>query len=131
MTVEKVAINNINMEEKNNTFELDAENKSIGRVASEAAILLMGKNSPEYKRNLAPSVTVTIANASKAKIHPKRLLDKKYKSFSGYPGGLKETPMAKMIEKKGHEELFRIAVRGMLPANKLRSIMLKNLKVSE
>ena len=112
-------------------FTLDAEKKSIGRVASQAAILLMGKDKPNYKRNVAPSVKVNIVNISKASIHSKNMLDKKYKRFSGYPGGLKETTMEKVIEKKGYSEIMRMAVVGMLPSNKLRKIMMKNLILSE
>jgi len=110
---------------------IDAKEKSIGRIASQAAVFLMGKNTTSYKKHMAPSVKVHIVNASKAKVNPKRLDDKIYKSFSGYPGGLKEKPMGEVIAKKGYSELFRIAVKGMLPANKLRSIMMKNLEVTE
>jgi len=112
-------------------YTIDAQSKSLGRVASQVAVLLMGKNETTFARNVAPAVKVEIVNASKASIHPKKLEMKKYKSYSGYPGGLKETPMKKMIEKKGYSELFRIAVKGMLPSNKLRKDMMKNLKVTE
>jgi len=112
-------------------YTIDAQSKSLGRIASEAAVLLMGKNETDFARNVAPSVKVQIINASKASIHPKKLDMKKYKSYSGYPGGLKETPMKKVIEKKGYSELFRTAVNGMLPKNKLQSVMMKNLIITE
>ena len=112
-------------------YTIDAQNKSLGRVASEAAVVLMGKTDADYKPNVVKDVKVQIINASKAKIHPKKMDDKLYKRYSGYPGGLKETPMKKVVEKKGYSELFKMAVRGMLPANKLRPLMLKNLQVTE
>jgi large subunit ribosomal protein L13 len=112
-------------------YTLDATNKKIGRLASEAASLLMGKNTTVYARNVVPAVEVEIINASKATIPASKLEQKKYTTYSGYPGGLKETAMKRMIERKGHSELFRIAVYGMLPINKLRSRMIKNLKISE
>ena len=112
-------------------YTIDAKEKSIGRVASEAAVFLMGKNSPSYKRNVAPEVQVNIINAAEANIPLKKTKEKIYKRYSGYPGGLKEIPMQKIIEKKGVEEVFKIAVRGMLPANRLRKEMLSNLKISK
>lgn len=110
---------------------IDASNKSIGRVASEAALLLMSKDNVSYQRNVAPDIKVIINNASNALIHPKKMTDKMYKSYSGYPGGLKEVPMEKVIDKKGYSELFRKAVYGMLPTNKLRARMMKNLTINE
>jgi len=112
-------------------YTVDAEAKSIGRVASEAAVLLMGKHEASFQRHVAPVTKVRVTNAAKMNIHYKKLSDKKYKNFSGYPGGLKETPMNKVIEKKGYGELVRTAIKGMLPANKLRNTMMKNLTVSE
>ncbi|MFC1721059.1 50S ribosomal protein L13 [Patescibacteria group bacterium] len=112
-------------------YTIDAQNKSLGRVASEAAKVLMGKDKADYKPNVVADVKVEIKNASKIKINPKNLDNKLYKRYSGYPGGLKETPMKKVIEKKGYSELFEMAVRGMLPANRLRQIMLKNLSIVE
>lgn len=112
-------------------YIINAENKSVGRVATEAAAFLMGKDTPAFRKNIAAEVKVTVINAAKAGIHPKKMEDKKYKAYSGYPGGLKETSMPHMIAKKGYGELFRIAVRGMLPRNKLRAIRMKNLAVTE
>ncbi len=112
-------------------YTIDAKQKSIGRVASEAAVFLMGKNLPSFKRNIAPNVKVSIINTSKAKIDSKKLKTKIYKRYSGYPGGQKEIPMEKIIEKKGHSEVFKIAVKGMLPKNRLQNIMMKNLFITE
>ncbi|GMQ94972.1 MAG: 50S ribosomal protein L13 [Patescibacteria group bacterium] len=112
--------------------KIDATDRPIGRVATEAAIVLRGKNTVQFQRNIAPSVKVEIVNASKATgFNPKKMQEKTYKRFSGYPGGLKIITMERIIEKKGYGEVFRKAVYGMLPANKLRKIMMKNLTVAE
>lgn len=112
-------------------YTIDATGKKLGRLATEVATILMGKNSPEFTRNNLSGNTVTVTNASKLIISEEKLQDKKYLSFSGYPGGLKKTQMGRLIEKKGHGEIIRIAVRGMLPANRLRKEMLKSLIITE
>ena len=112
-------------------FTLDAKNMSIGRVASKAASILIGKNSPDFARNVVPNVKVTIINTSKARITEKKMKEKTYKTYSGYPGGLKTLEMEKVVAKKGYSELFRLAVYGMLPTNKLRAKMILNLIVTE
>lgn len=108
-------------------YTLDAENKKIGRVATQAAVYLMGKNTPTFARNVIPEVTVEIVNTSKASFDEKKMSTKTYSRYSGYPGGLRQPTMEQVIAKKGHSELFREAVLGMLPKNKLRSKMMKNL----
>ena len=112
-------------------YILDAENKKIGRIATQAAVYLMGKNLSVFARNNIPQITVEIKNAGKASVDEKKKLAKTYSRYSGYPGGLKQPTMEKVIAKKGYSELFREAVKGMLPKNKLRAKMMKNLKVSE
>jgi len=110
---------------------IDAQNKTIGRVATEAAKFLMGKDAPSFERHIAPETKVHIINAAQAKIHQKKLEQKIYKSYSGHPGGLKERSMQEVLDKKGYGELFRKAVHGMLPANRLRKPMMKNLIITE
>jgi large subunit ribosomal protein L13 len=105
---------------------LDAKNKSLGRVASETAILLRGKNLPDFKPNAVPQIKVKILNLSKIKLTGKKWDEKTYKRYSGYPGGLKIRSYQSLFE-KDPEEAFRKTVRGMLPKNKLRKIMLRNL----
>ena len=113
-------------------IKIDAENRTIGRVASEAASLLMGKNNPDFARNAQPTGRVNIINASKANIPHKKLEGKLYFRFTGYPGGRKSETLGNMIKKGGgYTEVFTKAVWGMLPSNKLRSIMIKNLNISE
>ena len=112
-------------------YTIDATDKSLGRIATQAAVFLMGKDTTAFRRNAAPSVKVTVENASKAKISSKKMKEKTYQRYSGYPGGRKVINMEKVIEKKGYEEIFRKAVYGMLPANRLRKIMMKNLIIIE
>jgi large subunit ribosomal protein L13 len=112
-------------------YTIDAKGKKLGRVASEAATLLMGKDSASYERNVAGENIVEILNASKADISEAKKDENIYKSFSGFADGLSELTMRRMIEKKGYSEIFWQAIYGMLPRNKLRAIMIKNLKISE
>ncbi len=114
---------------KNHT--LDAEGKIIGRVASEAAKILMGKNSVSFARNIAPDVKVTIINTKKAYINSKKKDDKKYVTFTGFRGGINTETLGELIDRKGASEAFRLAVYRMLPSNGLRKIMMKNLTITE
>ncbi|MEI6022640.1 MAG: 50S ribosomal protein L13 [bacterium] len=112
-------------------YTIDATNKSMGRVATEVATLLMGKNDTSFARNTVSTNTVIVTNASKLKIAQQKLDEKTYLSFSGYPGGLKESTMKHVIGKKGYAEVLRTAVKGMLPKNKLQVEFLKHLTISE
>lgn len=112
-------------------YTIDAQGKKLGRVASEAAMLLMGKNKPDYKRNVAPDVTVKIENASKLDISEKKREDKVYTRYSNYPGGLKSETLGAVIDKKTEAEALRRAIYGMLPANRLRKVMLSHLVIEE
>ncbi len=111
---------------------IDATNKKVGRVASEAAKILMGKNLPTYSRNSFPKdVVVEIINTSKADITSKKADETEFARYSEYPGGLRFESISDIIAKKGYSEVFRQAVEGMLPKNKLRPQMIKNLIVTE
>ncbi len=114
-----------------NEHTIDAKGKKIGRIATQAAVLLMGKNKPDFARNKVPTVKVTIINASGASVAAGKIENKEFKSFSGYPGGLKLTSFTRTVEKKGYAEVFRTAIYGMLPKNKLRSKMILNLTITE
>ena len=111
-------------------YTIDAADKKIGRVATEAAVFLMGKNLSSFQRNAIPEVTVEIKNTDKASIDEKKMAQKKYSRYSGYPGGLKQPTARQVVAKKSNKELFREAILGMLPKNKLRARMIKNLKIS-
>ncbi len=109
---------------------IDATGKKLGRVASEAAAILRGKASADFAPNKVPTAQVTIANASKLDLSPKRL-EETFKTYSGYPGGLKHETRGHLIGRRGIKEVIVRTVRGMLPRNKLRTQMLKNLTVAE
>ena len=110
-----------------NRIEIDATNQSLGRLASKLAILLMGKNDSNYAPNKVSEVKIFISNIDKLSISEKKKDTKNYLSYSGYPGGLKTQNLRSVIDKKGYQEALLIAVKGMLPKNKLQSLRLKNL----
>ncbi|MDE1874738.1 MAG: 50S ribosomal protein L13 [Patescibacteria group bacterium] len=113
------------------TYTIDAQAKKIGRVASEAAKVLMGKNSTAYAPNVIPDVEVRIVNAGKADVTTKKKEETVYRHYTGFPGGLIDTTMKRVIEKKGMKEVFRRAILGMLPKNKLTPRIMKNLTITE
>jgi len=116
------------MEKKN--YTIDATGKKLGRVATQASSLLIGKNSVEYARNKVFNVSVLITNASKLDITEKKQATV-YKRYSGYPGGLHEKSMEQLIEKKGKGAVLRAAISGMIPSNKLKSRIIRNLEITE
>ena len=111
-------------------YKIDAAGKRLGKVATEAAMLLMGKNSPDFERHLVADVKVTIENASKLDVTEKKKQEG-YQSYSGYPGGRKVETLEHLGERLGYGEVVRRTVKGMLPKNKLQSLMMKNLVVTE
>jgi len=111
-------------------YTIDATGGKIGRVATKAAVYLTGKNSVEYARNKVTNVQVIVENASKLDIDEKKL-GNEYKRFSGYPGGLHIKSMEQIIEKKGKSAILKLAISGMLPHNKLKSRIIKNLVIKE
>jgi large subunit ribosomal protein L13 len=110
-------------------YTLDATNKKLGRIATEIASILRGKNSPDFAPNKLSGNKVEITNASKLDLTGR--LDETYKTFSGYPGGLKHETLGHLRDRRGIKEVMMRTVRGMLPRNKLRDEMMKNLTVSE
>ena len=96
-------------------------------MASEIAVILIGKNRADFVRNAIPELKLKVINASKISVTNKKLNQKIYKNYSGYPGGLRERTMKKVVADKGMKETLRIAIKGMLPKNKLRDRMMKNL----
>lgn len=111
-------------------FTIDASARSIGRVASEAAKMLMGKTSPDYTPNAKPIIKVLIVNAGKLSVSEKKRLGKKYTRYSGYPGGLKTERLGNLSARKGYGEPLRRAIERMLPRNTLRLGRMKNLKIT-
>ena len=115
---------------KRETHTIDADGKILGRLATEVATLLMGKNKPMFVPYLDTGDYVIVTNASKVKMTGKKMQEKKYTRHSGYPGGLKVETFDKMIIRKP-EFVIEHAVLGMLPGNKLGKKMIKKLKVFE
>lgn len=109
-------------------FLIDAQDKPLGRVASQIARLLMGKHKPYYEPHLDTGDFVVVINAEKVYVQEKKRIQKIYYRHSGYPGGLKSTPLGQMLATKP-EEVLRLAVKGMLPKNSLGRQMLRKLKV--
>lgn len=109
-------------------FLVDVENKVLGRVATQIASVLRGKNKPLFSPSVDSGDFVIVVNAEKVVLTGNKLSDKIYYSHSGYPGGIKSITAGKLLEKKA-EDIIRKAVKGMLPKNKLASHMLKKLKI--
>ena len=112
-------------------YTIDATGKTIGRIASDASRALLGKNSVEYTRNRTAGVLVKIENAKDAKVSDKKKVQTKFTRYTGYPGGLKTVSLGQLIEKKGKSMAITKAVYGMLPKNKLRTKIMKQLTVTE
>ncbi len=115
----------------NNNFTIDAQGKKIGRIASQAASYLLGKNSTSFAKNTVADIKVTIVNASKTDITAKKKNDDVYVTYTGHRGGLNKETLGHLINRRGMSEVFRRAVTRMLPDNKLRDQRIKNLIVKE
>ena len=115
---------------KRNTIEIDATDQAVGRVATQAAIALMGKNKPTFERHIDRGDFVVILNSSKVKFTGKKLVQKDYYRHTQYPGGLITTAMKKVFD-KDPTEVMRKAIYSMLPKNKLRNEMMKRLTIKE
>ena len=112
-------------------YTFDATGKKLGRLATDIAQVLMGKNDPAARRNKVPVVQVTVTNAAQMNVTEKKATTKEYTRYTQYPGGLRRETLGDVATKKGYAEVLRRAVKGMLPKNKLQSIMLKNLNITE
>ncbi|MBP9711209.1 MAG: 50S ribosomal protein L13 [Candidatus Pacebacteria bacterium] len=110
---------------------IDAQNKTVGRVASEAAKILLGKHKPTFVKNAVMGEEVKIINSSKVKISGAKKTDKKYIRYSGYPGGQKEESYAMLVARRGEGEALRRAILGMLPKNKLQTKRIKLLTIEK
>ena len=115
-------------ETKQDWYVVDASGKVLGRLASEIALRLRGKHKAIYTPHVDTGDFIVVVNAEKILLTGKKLTDKIYYSYSGYPGGLRETAAGKMLAEKP-EKLIRIAVAGMMPKNNLGRKMLKKLKI--
>ncbi len=109
-------------------YVVDVENKVLGRVATQIANVLRGKNKPIFTPSVDTGDFVIVLNADKIALTGKKLTDKMYYRHSEFPGGLKSISAGKLIE-KDVEQVIRKAVKGMLPKNKLARHMISKLKV--
>lgn len=116
---------------KVNNKTIDASDRTLGRVASEAAMHLMGKTKATFERNVYSGFPVTVINASKLRITAKKLEEIYHTRYSGMRGGLRILKGTETAEKKGLKELIKLATYQMLPGNKLRRIMMMNLKIQD
>lgn len=107
---------------------IDASGEILGRMAADVARLLMGKHKPTFSRHLDTGDYVVVINAAEIHVTGNKLKDKIYYRHSGYPGGLKEVTLERML-KKSPARVIEHAVKGMLPKNRLGAQMLKKLKV--
>ena len=126
-------MNNVTYSAKKETVErkwliIDAANKPLGRVATEAARLLRGKHKPTFTPNVDTGDNVIIINCKDVILTGNKLNSKMYRHHSGYIGGMKETPAAVMLE-KNPEKAMMLAIKGMLPHTKLGAAQLKKLRV--
>lgn len=109
-------------------YLVDVEGKVLGRVATEIANVLRGKNKAVFTPSVDTGDFVIVVNAEKIALTGNKMADKVYYSHSGFPGGIKSINAGKLLEKKP-EDIIRKAVKGMLPKNKLARHMLSKLKI--
>ena len=109
-------------------YVVDAEGATLGRLASEIAKVLRGKNKPEYTTHIDTGDYVIVVNAEKVKVTGKKLQQKVYYNHSDYVGGMRETTLAELLAKKP-EKVIELAVKGMLPKGPMGRDMIKKLHV--
>jgi large subunit ribosomal protein L13 len=109
-------------------YVIDAEGKTLGRLAAEIARILRGKNKPQYTPHVDVGDFVVVVNAENVVVSGKKAEQKVYRRHSGYPGGMKETSYARMLERRP-EEIVRKAVYGMMPKTRLARQQLRKLKI--
>ena len=109
-------------------FLINAEGKTLGRLASEIAHRLRGKHKAEYTPHVDTGDYVVVVNAEKIRVTGAKSTDKMYHHHTGYPGGLKSISFEKLID-KAPERVIQSAVKGMLPKNSLGRAMFRKLKV--
>lgn len=111
-------------------YTIDATGKRLGRVATEAASILLGKNTPEFAKNRVEPVTVKIINPQLLDISEKKGQEE-FQRYSGYPGGRHVETLDHLAKRRGFEEVLRRVIGGMIPKNKLHALRMKNLEVIE
>ena len=110
---------------------IDAQGKKIGRIASEAASILMGKKTVTFARNAVADAKIEIINAARADVSALKKTRDEYVTYTGSRGGLNKESLGHLIERRGMTEVFRRAILRMLPDNRLRDLRMKNLTIKE
>ncbi|MCX5705516.1 MAG: 50S ribosomal protein L13 [Candidatus Omnitrophica bacterium] len=113
---------------KREWFIIDAKDKILGRVAAKVAVILRGKHKPIFSPHLDTGDGVVIINAAKIRVTGRKMSQKVYRRYSGYPGGLREVTLETLLAKKP-ATVMRLAVRRMLPGGPLGRQLLKKLKI--
>ena len=113
------------------SYKVDAKGKSIGRIATEVASMLMGKTLTSFQKHIVADVSVTVENANQVAIPVSKLGQIRHKTYSGYPGGLKERTLAHVLEKKGYKEALVLAISRMIPRNRMHKDRMKRLVITD
>lgn len=116
--------------ETTNIHTIDAAGKRLGKVATEAASVLLGKNKPDFAKHIKSDVQVNISNVSKLDVTDKKQ-GEIYQSYSGYPGGRKTETLNHLAKRRGFAEVVKRTIGGMLPNNKHKKRLLAQLTISE
>lgn len=118
------------METTTKVYTIDAAGKRLGKVATEAASVLLGKNNPAFAKHIMEDIRVEITNASKMDISEKKGTEI-YQSFSGWPGGRKTETLDHLGKRLGYREVLKRSIGGMLPSNKHKKPLLLKLVITE
>lgn len=109
-------------------YIVDAKDKILGRLAVKVAVILRGKHKPTFTPHLDTGDGVIVVNAAKIRVTGRKLQEKVYRRYSGYPGGLREVSLDNMLKRKP-ETVIRLAVQRMLPTGPLGTVIMKKLKI--
>lgn len=111
---------------KEKHYLFNCENFILGRMSAEIAFLLQGKNTPQYAPNKTGECFIVVTNCDKLNVTGRKMHDKMYHSFSGYPGGITSRNLEEVLERDSRKAVWE-SVYGMLPKNKLRNVMMKKI----
>lgn len=112
-------------------YQIDATGKRLGKLATEVASLLLGKNRTDFVKYKTPDVAVKVVNVSKLDITEKKAEQETYQTYSGHPGGRTVETLGHLAQRRGYAEVVRRTIRGMLPKNKLQKERMERLSISE
>jgi len=116
--------------ENTTNYVIDAQGKRLGKVATEAASILLGKDKATFAKHIKSDIIVEIKNSSKMDI-PDKKQGEIYQRYTGYPGGRREETLSHLAERRGYEEVLKRSIGGMLPGNKHKKPLLAQLIITE